>query len=103
MTRVERAAVKPITASLFERLRGLMRFAAGPGTFLYASMMIAHALGYLLFIIMARILSVEEYGEIVTLTASVYVLAVIVRSIQSQAAQMMSEKQLRSKARPKDS
>ena len=92
MTRVERAAVKPITASLFERLRGLMRFAAGPGTFLYASMMIAHALGYLLFIIMARILSVEEYGEIVTLTASVYVLAVIVRSIQSQAAQMMSEK-----------
>jgi glycosyltransferase involved in cell wall biosynthesis len=55
-------------------------------------MMFAHSLGYLLFIILARILSVEEYGEIVTLTASIYVLAVIVRSIQSQAAQIMSDK-----------
>lgn len=91
MARVEQAAVEPVSSPLLDRLRDLKQQVLGGEAFLYFSMMGAHALGYVLYFILARVLSVEEYGEIVTLTASIYLLAVVVRSVQAQAAQMVSE------------
>ena len=87
---VASSMANPAALSVEERYRGMVRRPTSDGALLYGSLMVANGLGYLLFMLLARILSVEEYGEVVTLTASVYFLAILVRSIQAQAAQLAS-------------
>lgn len=90
MARAEEVARTQSTISPGGRLSTVLAFATSDGTLLYGSMMVSHALGFVLFMILARVLTVEEYGEVVTLTAAVYLLAVVVRSVQAQAAQSVS-------------
>ena len=52
--------------------------------------MAANAIGYVFFFVMARLLGVAEYGELVTLTALVYVFSVITRTMQAKAAQAVT-------------
>ena len=81
------------TASLVNttaRLPWLIRTWTAPGKVFYASTMAANAVGYVFFFVMARMLDVADYGELVTLTALVYVFGVITRTMQAKAAQAVT-------------
>ena len=73
--------------SVLNRTRSMWRVWTRPGAVFYASTMGANAIGYVFFFAMARLLTVADYGELVTLTALVYVFGVITRSMQSKLAQ----------------
>lgn len=72
------------------RLPRLLRAWMAPGKVFYASTMAANAIGYAFFFVMARLLGVADYGELVTLTALVYVFGVITRTMQAKAAQAVT-------------
>jgi glycosyltransferase involved in cell wall biosynthesis/O-antigen/teichoic acid export membrane protein len=72
------------------RLPRLVRAWLAPGKLFYASTMAANAVGYVFFFVMARLLPVAEYGELVTLTALVFVFSVITRTMQAKAAQAVT-------------
>lgn len=72
------------------RLPQLVRNWTAPGKVFYASTMAANAIGYVFFFVMARLLDVADYGELVTLTALVYVFGVVTRTMQAKAAQAVT-------------
>jgi glycosyltransferase involved in cell wall biosynthesis/O-antigen/teichoic acid export membrane protein len=83
----QQSVAKPVAQDATERIRILWKSWTRPGAIFYASTMLANAAGYVFFVIMARLLTVPEYGELVTLTALVYVFGVITRSLQAKVAQ----------------
>jgi glycosyltransferase involved in cell wall biosynthesis/O-antigen/teichoic acid export membrane protein len=72
------------------RLRSAGRAAVAPGSVFYASTMVANVIGFAYLLVLARVLTVAEYGEVVTLTALVYVFGVVTRSLQAKAAQTVT-------------
>ena len=78
------------SSSVIARLPRLIRTWTAPGKVFYASTMGANAIGYLFFFVVARLLDVADYGELVTLTALVYVFGVITRTMQAKAAQAVT-------------
>jgi glycosyltransferase involved in cell wall biosynthesis/O-antigen/teichoic acid export membrane protein len=84
------SVVEPVTTSALRRLKALLQSSTGPGAVLYMSTMLSNVLGYVFFFVMARVLNVAEYGEIVTLTGLVYIFTVVTRSLQAWAAQAVA-------------
>ena len=84
------SVVEPLTTSALRRLKALLQSSTGPGAVLYMSTMLSNVLGYVFFFVMARALTVAEYGGIVTLTGLVYIFTVVTRSLQAWAAQTVA-------------
>ncbi len=84
------SVVESIGTNSLRRARQLWQVGTRPGAMFYASTMVANAVGYVFFFIMARVLTVAEYGEIVTLTALVYTFGVVTRSMQAKTAQAVN-------------
>jgi glycosyltransferase involved in cell wall biosynthesis len=76
---------------LGQRVQRLWAMAIEPSFFFYASTMLANAIGYAYYFVVARLLTVAQYGELVTLTALVYVFAIITRAVQAKTAQAVTD------------
>jgi glycosyltransferase involved in cell wall biosynthesis/O-antigen/teichoic acid export membrane protein len=73
------------------RFRSAWRAGLAPGSVFYASTMAANFIGFAYLLVLARVLPVAAYGEVVALTALVYVFAVVTRSVQAKSAQTVAD------------